>query len=59
MSQIIKSGEDAIKKISNISNIAETAEQVIEDAAEMMKIIPAKNGSDDSEYEYNEVVFMM
>ena len=53
LSQIIKSGEDAIKtisnisiaeaakKISNISGIAEAAEQVIEDAAaEILNIIP-------------------
>ena len=52
LTQIIKSGEEAIKKISNISSIAETAEQVIEDAAEILNIIPAKNVSEESTYYY-------
>ena len=52
LTQIIKSGEEAIKKISNISSIAETAEQVIEDAAEILNIIPAKNDSEESTYYY-------
>ena len=52
LTQIIKSGEEAIKKISNISSIAETAEQVIEDAAEILNIIPAKNETEESTYYY-------
>ena len=43
LSQIVESSEEAIKKISNISNIAEAAEKVIEDAAEILNIIPQKN----------------
>ena len=34
-----------LKEISNISNISETAEQVIEEAAEILSIIPVKNDS--------------
>ena len=34
-----------LKEISNISKIAETAEQVIEEAAEILIIIPVKNDS--------------
>merc|ERR1712123_501834 len=52
LSKIIESGEEAIKKISNISNIAEAAEQVIGDAAEILNIIPAKDDSDGSNYDY-------
>ena len=52
LTQIIKSGGEAIKKISNISSIADAAEQVIEDAAEILKIIPEKNNSQDSSYNY-------
>ena len=48
MTQIIKSGGEAIKKISNISSIADAAEQVIEDAAQILKIIPERNNSEDS-----------
>ena len=53
LTQIIKSGEEAIKKISNISSIADAAEQVIEDAAQILKIIPERNNSEDSNYDYN------
>merc|ERR1712013_271233 len=52
LTQIIKSGGEAIKKISNISSIADAAEQVIEDAAEILKIIPEKNNSQDSSFNY-------
>ena len=45
LSQIIKSGEEAINKLSNASNIAEAAEKMIEDAAETFNIIQAKNDS--------------
>ena len=53
LTQIIKSGEEAIKKISNISSIADAAEQVIEDAAQILKLIPEKNSSEDSSYTYH------
>jgi len=50
LTQIIKSGEEAIKKISNISSIADAAEQVIEDAAQVLKIIPEKNNSENLKF---------
>ena len=56
LTQIIKSGEEAIKKISNISSIADAAEQVIEDAAQVLKIIPEKNNSEDSSFNHNHYV---
>merc|ERR1711874_749206 len=46
LTQIIETGEEAIKKISNISSL------VIEDAAEILKIIPEKNNSEDSTFYY-------
>ena len=48
LSQIVESNEEAIMKISNISNIAEAAEKVIEEAAEILNIIPPKNETDET-----------
>ena len=54
LSEIIKSGGDAIKEISNI---AETAEQVLEEAAEILSIIPVKNDSGGVDEKVEEVLF--
>ena len=51
LSEIIKTGEDAI------SNIAETAEKVIEDAVEKLNIIAAKNDSRNPSYDEDYYLF--
>ena len=50
--ELISDGENAIKKISNVSKIAEKAEKVIEDAVEKLKIISSESPapSDDQQH---------
>ena len=45
LKELISDGENAIKKISNVSKIAEKAEKVIGNAVEKLKIISSENST--------------